>query len=487
MYLPSSLNSIGDYSFSGSSSSINITYIGKNEPQICGKEIGLSSINVRNDFVDKDSDGKLCKIAYKKNANSCGNGVYWIFYKSNNQLLIYGNGDVDDYNSVSAPWNSIKNEIFSVNVEKGITAIGNYAFFRCHNLETVSVPDGLTRIGDCCFETNHALVSINIPSSVTTLGSNPFIACEKLTNLTMENNPNYIYYDGCIFTKNFTQLIAYISSNERDSYTVHEKVTTLKQYSIHGVFYLKHLTLNKNLQTIEAGGLYNVYHLENIFVEEGNTKFKSVDGVLFNYDFNTLIKYPCFNSSDVYVVPYDIKTIVSSAFFGVYNLAAVVIPRSFGTSGFISDDAFYYCYNLTSVIYLGYETYPQCTSRAFREINKDVKYHVNGFYKKTAFCEHPIETKQPIDKTHCVDINRICYLFDEVNKLLVFYGSGPMPDYETSDERIWSSYKDKTKKVVIEELITIIKGSNFVKFELLERVYLQLKKIFFFLSFFFKK
>lgn len=88
---------------------------------------------------------------------------------------------------------SLDQNISSVNVKLGTTAIGDGAFFKCRNLANITLPDGLKSIGENAFniapdvdktwrglparkpasyDPSNSLVSINIPSTVTSVGKN---------------------------------------------------------------------------------------------------------------------------------------------------------------------------------------------------------------------------------------------------------------------------------------------------------------------------
>lgn len=146
-----------------------------------------------------------------------GSNVTWTL-DENGVLTISGSGKMKDYTNYItidqddnesgelAPWGrtglkSVVTEITSVIVEKGVTSIGNSAFFGCKNIVSISLPDGLTSIGDWAFafeehigsDDTFLLNEILIPESVTRIGDNAFYNQEWLTNI---NIPEYIEYIG---------------------------------------------------------------------------------------------------------------------------------------------------------------------------------------------------------------------------------------------------------------------------------------------------
>lgn len=80
--------------------------------------------------------------------------------------------------------NRAKAEVKKVVVERGITSLGQNAFWGCENLAEVTLPDTLTSIGHYAFRGN-SLTSIAIPESVTEIGSGAFSECETLASVNL--------------------------------------------------------------------------------------------------------------------------------------------------------------------------------------------------------------------------------------------------------------------------------------------------------------
>lgn len=69
----------------------------------------------------------------------------------------------------------------SVSFPQGVTAIGDYAFFGCDQLEAVVLPEGVVSIGASAFEGCSALRQITLPASVKHIAANAFSGCPELT------------------------------------------------------------------------------------------------------------------------------------------------------------------------------------------------------------------------------------------------------------------------------------------------------------------
>lgn len=86
--------------------------------------------------------------------------------------------------------------------------------------------------------------------------------------------------------------------------------------------------------------------LEEILVDDKNTKFCSVGGTLFTKDKTVLLKYPSGRINENYIVPNTVKTIGGAAFNECNNLKTVTMGNNVNT---ISNSAFQDCLNLETI------------------------------------------------------------------------------------------------------------------------------------------
>lgn len=92
------------------------------------------------------------------------------------KLIISGKGAMKDYGwdciAPESPWYG--GWSYTIEVEKGITYIGNYAFAKMYNLSKVTLAEGVDSIGDYTFWDCSYLKSIEIPDSVKEIGEHAF-------------------------------------------------------------------------------------------------------------------------------------------------------------------------------------------------------------------------------------------------------------------------------------------------------------------------
>lgn len=101
--------------------------------------------------------------------------VTWAF--EGTTLTISGTGAMADYSYKETPWKDYIPGIQYVEIESGVTSVGNNAFSACVELESVTFPsEEFTRIGEYAFSECQGVESLNLPKSLTTLETGAFCA-----------------------------------------------------------------------------------------------------------------------------------------------------------------------------------------------------------------------------------------------------------------------------------------------------------------------
>lgn len=76
-----------------------------------------------------------------------------------------------------------KTAVKTLDIPKGITAIGKSAFKSCEALTRVTLPEGLTEIEDGAFSFCSSLASIEFPDTLSVIGDQAFACCSLLTTV----------------------------------------------------------------------------------------------------------------------------------------------------------------------------------------------------------------------------------------------------------------------------------------------------------------
>ncbi|MEI7850419.1 MAG: leucine-rich repeat domain-containing protein [Kiritimatiellales bacterium] len=122
-------------------------------------------------------------------------------------------------------------------------------------------------------------------------------------------------------------------------------VTSLEVYAFGSCYSLTSIAIGSNVTTIGGDAFYECNNLTEIAVNEGNTLYSSLDGVLFNKDQTVISVYPG-GKTGSYTIPNSVTSIGYSAFQTCPGLTGITIPENVTTMG---DWAFYECPGLTSV------------------------------------------------------------------------------------------------------------------------------------------
>ena len=83
-------------------------------------------------------------------SGSCGSHATWTL-DSTGTLTISGRGAMKNYSFSSAPWYSYHDWITAVVVEDGVTAIGEFAFYRFTALQSVTLSASVESVGSYAF------------------------------------------------------------------------------------------------------------------------------------------------------------------------------------------------------------------------------------------------------------------------------------------------------------------------------------------------
>lgn len=123
--------------------------------------------------------------ASAETSGTCGENVNWLL-SDDGVLTISGTGDMSNYYDDGSPFHNIT-YIKSVNIENGVTSIGDRAFEYCRNLTSIEIPNSVASIGDFAFDDCRSLTSIEIPNTVTSIGGSAFYGTKWLENKQAEN------------------------------------------------------------------------------------------------------------------------------------------------------------------------------------------------------------------------------------------------------------------------------------------------------------
>ena len=268
----------------------------------------------------------------------------------------------------------------SIVIPASVTSIGQSTFSGCASLTSIVIPAGVTSIGQSAFSGCASLTSIEIPASVTSIENYAFSDCTSLTSIEIPvgvTSIRYRAFSGCTSLTSIeiptgvTSIgdYAFYNCKSLTSVEIPASVTSIGYDAFYGCASLTSIEIPAGLTRIESYVFYGCTSLTSINVDSGNSKYSSEDGVLFNKNKTTLIKYPAGKSESSYVIPSGVTSIESCVFYDCRNLTSIEIPAgvtSIGSSAFsgcksltsitipagvtsIGNHAFYGCKSLTSI------------------------------------------------------------------------------------------------------------------------------------------
>ena len=180
-----------------------------------------------------------------------GSSVVWEKSDDNTTVTIKGDGATADFTAESLPWASIKDQITSVVIEKGVTSLGANLFAGCTALTSIRI-DNAERVLGIVEGAVPANVTVNVPANLLT----EYNITDVWKDLTMKS-------DGAALMDGIT-----FSGNEYDTFAVSTDdqalmvPSVLKAYTITGISGSS-LVLSE-VTEIEKGMAVLVYNAKNV-------------------------------------------------------------------------------------------------------------------------------------------------------------------------------------------------------------------------------
>ena len=289
----------------------------------------------------------------------------WSFDENSLTLTISGNGKMADYSTNSygtnpntTPWRNFK--ICKINIEYGVTHIGNYSFINLNRFSTITFPDSLLSIGRGAFIST-SLTSITIPTSVQNIENGAFCLCVLLRSVTVLNNSTIIndsVFSNCSWLTeiNFPTGAMDISAS---AFTYSAFYNDESNWVNNALYIGNHLIYAK----IDKPGKFTI-------------KPNTIDiarGTFLNHT----------NLTDI-IIPESVERISDNAFEGCINLTSITIPKKVK---YIGISAFKSCAKLTnitipnSVTKLGNSAFRDCIGLKNVHIQNGLKNIEDGVFR----------------------------------------------------------------------------------------------------------
>ena len=427
----------------------------------------------------------------------------------NRTLTISGTGEMKNWTSSSEEdWHNIQYEniLENVIIEEGVTTIGYHAFSYLDNLNSINIANTVKIIGSSAFLGCGSLSKISIPDSVTLIEENAFqscrgikeiyigsgaiyntssetrfYGCNNLEKITVsENNPNFSSQDGILFNKSKTEILKYPANKSGDTYTIPNTVTTIHEECFRENKNIKEIKLPNNLNTIETAGFYECDNLTNINFP---SSLKEIGFASFSQ---------CATLESV-ILPEGITTIGRSAFEGCKSVKSLYIPS---TVTEIGENAFSSCSHIY-FINLDNETKELDVPDLLKRVLTlgDVFYSEEIYFhdSKLSDDKNKIMLEDIEDRNIYVRIQSgalkgvtigftsdtwdlsenqdgsVIGKFSEDGTITIS-GNGKIKEFSSNTDVPWYLFREKIKKVIIQEGVTSIGTYSFYACEKLVSV-----------------
>lgn len=261
----------------------------------------------------------------------------------------------------------------SVKLPEELRAIGAQAFGGCKAMAKIDLPNTLETIGRMAFAGCSKLETIRIPAMVSAIGEAPFWSCKNLVAIeTDEENAVYESVDGVLFSKAMKALITYPQKKPGKSYGVPEGTELIGMYAFGSCMQLQGVTFPQSLKEI-AGAAFlgcenlreaplpqglksiggnafswcrrlkevniplsvvsisdaflNCDSLTEFLVEDGNPRYASFDGALYDTQALQLVAWPNGSQVNNCTLPEWTQSIGWMAFMNSVNLESITLPN----------------------------------------------------------------------------------------------------------------------------------------------------------------
>ncbi len=259
-----------------------------------GNKDSGSGTGHRNAIIEGDGVYYIGEAAYVETAPryysvSIRNSLFCYYYTNSGDIAVY------QYDGEESPETLIIPETID---GKTVVSIADnfYVGSSLSNTKEIQIPETVSHIGNNAFYNCVNLETVNIPDNVTYIGENAFYNCNKLTGIEIPEKVDTI----CAGAFSYTSI--------------------------------EEITIPASVTSVKGDPFGSCNKLKNIYVDEENTVYESIDGVLFSEDGNELIKFPAGRSGS-YIVPEGTTRLGDYSFGFTDNLIKVEVPDSVSSIG----------------------------------------------------------------------------------------------------------------------------------------------------------
>ncbi len=206
------------------------------------------------------------------------------------------------------------------------TALTGIDCYGCTGLTSIDLSNctKLTSLGDYAFKGCTSLKSIDLPSSITSIGKKAFFGCSGLKSIDLPSSITSIGIDaffGCTGLTSISVADGNTRYSSENGVLFNKDKTTLKCYPAGKTD--TNYSIPSSVDWIDINAFADCTGLTSISVADGNTSYLSENGILFNKKKTKLIIYPKGKTDTNYSVPSSVTVIFDNAFESCNNLTSI--------------------------------------------------------------------------------------------------------------------------------------------------------------------
>ena len=173
-----------------------------------------------------------------------------------------------------------RDSITKVEIPKGVTAIGDRAFYNCTGLESIVIPEGVTAIGESAFYNCINLENIIIPETVKKIDINAFDNCVKIEYIKLPDNLEIIQ-TGAFYNCSSLRSVeipkavdaiypdVFLDCNSLEEVSFLGNIIEINNSAFEGCEKLKTIKLPESLERIDERAFNNCSSLSDINIPDG--------------------------------------------------------------------------------------------------------------------------------------------------------------------------------------------------------------------------
>ncbi|MFA6829784.1 MAG: leucine-rich repeat domain-containing protein [Bacilli bacterium] len=198
------------------------------------------------------------------------------------------------------------------------------------NLNTITFGEGIVSLPDSCLSGCPLLSQVNLPSTLKTISPFAFHNCSRLKEVTLPSGLTSLGESA--FMSSGLYILSVAKKESTSQFNLPDGITEIADFAFANSNIQNTVIIPKNVVKIGSLSFYGNDYISGYEVEEGNTAFSAKDGVLYNKEMTSLVKF----SPQLYgafYLPDSVISIDDGAFSGNRTMTRFIAGKGLKTIG----------------------------------------------------------------------------------------------------------------------------------------------------------